>query len=909
MALSFKCPKCGASLEAGENEAGGEVMCGACFARVSVPAPQPSEPRRVEASRKEQHAPSETLVVRCTCGKELKVPAKYAGTRGKCAACGAVLRVPAASPKPTPVSAEAPSGFITFRCQCGKEHRVEAKHAGETGKCSHCGKAMQVPNPLRPEPKSEPEPGQAAGGLVSFRCKCGEVYQADPKHAGEPAVCPSCGRAIAVSRVQEHDAPPRTQPAEPGPEVKTDEAASAESPSGTSPQSGVDASGPKAAGVAHRLPRPPKAPPAGTEPYVQVLRGEKIIKYASLKDLRDRLLAGKLNRHTLSRWVEPRPEKTVAADAEDWEKEALEFEHAEKLEKWEQRRKWRPIGEGLAKEEGKIMGIYNPLSMHSTNGWGIAAVISIAVLMIPCVNLSCHFAPAIDAEKSVKKVVGPIVSGKGDVHENSWKSTTAFWGVILRIGLSIAVVFLGIAAACIGGALVAGVTGAPIGALVYYVRRPWLPPPPDDGYIPPGEANAGSPSGTSSAASPPPSPKRQMAIAALSAIAILPIGVGGALGLGVLAKTISEAHSRPSAPKATRPRPKAQSVREATREWVTYSDRKAGLFSCRYPRGWRVRELDDSQSRRVQFLGEEAEIRVRVVLAQGIDVPSATVTETLKRNSQRVFPAGKGTLISDRTLRVAGRPAYQMDYSQNRPKARCRAIMLYSDRRLHIIMFASPADSLFDKWSDEFCAFTQSYAVPDAAVAKDSPDKGDSPVQDAKAIGAKETDKRPQEQPKPQAPEPPQAWATYTDPKGRFVCSVPPGWRTDEAKQDRRSKVRFLRGAGEIGIITRDTRRHILDESDRQEMISVQQRIKRKVAAMRGEMRLLGVEWATVGSVKALKVETEFIRPESFWARQMKFKRDGWDHTITLFVRSPDQRKRLGSLFDEFLDRYRSPGK
>jgi hypothetical protein len=136
---------------------------------------------------------------------------------------------------------------------------------------------------------------------------------------------------------------------------------------------------------------------------------------------------------------------------------------------------------------------------------------------------------------------------------------------------------------------------------------------------------------------------------------------------------------------------------------------------------------------------------------------------------------------------------------------------------------------------------------------------------------------------------------------------VPPGWTIREERQDPRSKVSFSCGDGEIGIITRDTGRHILDESDRNECVGVMQGVMRKAQQMGQQARLIGVEWASVGEVKALRAETEFIRPERFRATQMKFKRDGWDHCITLTVKSFDQQKNYELLFDEFLREYKNP--
>jgi hypothetical protein len=314
-----------------------------------------------------------------------------------------------------------------------------------------------------------------------------------------------------------------------------------------------------------------------------------------------------------------------------------------------------------------------------------------------------------------------------------------------------------------------------------------------------------------------------------------------------------------------------------------FTDSITGYFTCEYPSVWQVKELDDAESRRVLFLGTEAEIRIRVIKAQGKEISSSDITNMLKGENQKLFPKDKGTFISESTIRIAGLSAYQMEYLQNLPKARCRVVMLYANRRLHILMFAALNDSFFKKWSDEFDRFLTSYTVPE--------------YKEENSISLQENEVSIDEH----------KWKEYIDPKGRFICQVPPGWRIHEKKEDLRSKVSFLCADGEIGIITRNTNRHIQDESDRKEMVAIQQGLVKKMRAMGQQARLIGVDWATVGATKALKVEFEAIRPERFWAKQMKFKRDKWDHTITLTVRTSEKQKELEKLFDQFLQEYRSP--
>jgi len=291
-----------------------------------------------------------------------------------------------------------------------------------------------------------------------------------------------------------------------------------------------------------------------------------------------------------------------------------------------------------------------------------------------------------------------------------------------------------------------------------------------------------------------------------------------------------------------------------------YEDQKYVFFSCLYPSGWKINELDDAQNRRVQFLGREVEIRVRITKAQGKEIQSSELPEMFANKSKELFPKEKATIINERTLSVTGVQTYEIQYQQNLPRARCRAIMLYADRRLHVLMFASESDSLFYKWSGGFDQFLESYAT----------------------------------------------WRPYIDPKSRFACKIPPGWTVRETIGDPQSTVGFSCSDGEIDIVACDTGRHILYESDREEYVRIKQDSVQEAQKRGQQARLISVEWTSIGGIKGLKAETEFIEPERYWTKQMKLKRDGWDHCITLTIRSPGQRKYLEMLFDKFLEEYKN---
>ncbi len=101
------------------------------------------------------------LVVKCDCGKQMRVPDEHRGKRFKCPACGAGL-VAGGDDKPAPAASKTPAapagGGIAFACKCGKKLQVKAEHAGKTLKCPQCGEALRVPTPGGAAPTRKAEP-------------------------------------------------------------------------------------------------------------------------------------------------------------------------------------------------------------------------------------------------------------------------------------------------------------------------------------------------------------------------------------------------------------------------------------------------------------------------------------------------------------------------------------------------------------------------------------------------------------------------------------------------------------------------------------------------------------------------------------------------------------------------------
>lgn len=115
---------------------------------VAVKAKKPkAEP---EAIPQKPEQPSEEFIrLTCSCGKPIKVPAKYAGKTGVCPRCKSKVEIPegpateAAAVSLHPTKPE--QQFICFRCQCGQTIKVAREHAGKIGRCPKCSMRVKVP--------------------------------------------------------------------------------------------------------------------------------------------------------------------------------------------------------------------------------------------------------------------------------------------------------------------------------------------------------------------------------------------------------------------------------------------------------------------------------------------------------------------------------------------------------------------------------------------------------------------------------------------------------------------------------------------------------------------------------------------------------------------------------------------
>lgn len=86
---------CGRTLRLSAQYAGQTVRCPQCRAEVAVPRAAMS---RAKTTSQQRATGDDCIRLTCTCGKRIKVPARFAGRSGRCPQCGARVRVPHAGP-------------------------------------------------------------------------------------------------------------------------------------------------------------------------------------------------------------------------------------------------------------------------------------------------------------------------------------------------------------------------------------------------------------------------------------------------------------------------------------------------------------------------------------------------------------------------------------------------------------------------------------------------------------------------------------------------------------------------------------------------------------------------------------------------------------------------------------------
>ena len=149
------------------------------------------------------------------------------------------------------------------------------------------------------------------------------------------------------------------------------------------------------------------------------------------------------------------------------------------------------------------------------------------------------------------------------------------------------------------------------------------------------------------------------------------------------------------------------------------------------------------------------------------------------------------------------------------------------------------------------------------------------------------------------------AWTPYDDPNGRFRCLIPEGWGIEDRKEQRRSNVILQSGGVEIRMIARHTNYPEVYEKMEGEM---HQMIAEAASKSGGKVRGRGVDWRIVNGTRAIQAELEAAPPNYLWARLVKFKEHGNDHTVGVYINSKGKKEELLELFEEFLKHYEALG-
>ncbi len=137
-----------------------------------------------------------SIPVKCKCGKVLNVPDSFAGKKGKCPHCKAVLDIPAkgkapgaggAPPRP-PAAETKQVEYVEFRCpKTGKRARLPKALAGASVVCPICGEVHSISHSERMK------------DLISFSTVVKEEPAGEAAAEGTPQVCPTCGKPMSVA--------------------------------------------------------------------------------------------------------------------------------------------------------------------------------------------------------------------------------------------------------------------------------------------------------------------------------------------------------------------------------------------------------------------------------------------------------------------------------------------------------------------------------------------------------------------------------------------------------------------------------------------------------------------------------------------------------------------------------------
>ena len=126
------------------------------FSPAMLPEPEAVTPSPAESGPAPIHLGTDGFIrTACACGNAIRVTRQYAGRTVRCPRCKQPVVIPnqtdffgPAPPQPdamTGVLKRAQDNCIRFVCTCGKRMKVPARYAGRTAKCPCCGTRLKIP--------------------------------------------------------------------------------------------------------------------------------------------------------------------------------------------------------------------------------------------------------------------------------------------------------------------------------------------------------------------------------------------------------------------------------------------------------------------------------------------------------------------------------------------------------------------------------------------------------------------------------------------------------------------------------------------------------------------------------------------------------------------------------------------
>lgn len=150
-------------------------------------------------------------------------------------------------------------------------------------------------------------------------------------------------------------------------------------------------------------------------------------------------------------------------------------------------------------------------------------------------------------------------------------------------------------------------------------------------------------------------------------------------------------------------------------------------------------------------------------------------------------------------------------------------------------------------------------------------------------------------------------WKEFVDRGGRFSCTMPPAWTSEQLESGSRSKVKFIHEQTQIHVIVRPTQVQVVQEQDLHELENAAKELADRIGASSYTVDHNRIRKAN--GVNAADFAGKIVRDRTRLAwNSVKFKKDGNDHTVTFFSYNGSL-DGYTDLFERFIESYRSTPK